>query len=171
VRKAVCPGSFDPVTNGHIDIVSRASQLFDEVVVAIGVNKSKASARLFTAEERLEMLEKACAEFPNVTVAGFDGLLTTFCEQHGIRAIVKGLRAVSDFDYELQMAQMNSSLVDVETVFIPTSPEYSFLASSLVKEVAMFGGDVSALVPPFVLERLHARLAEKRAESEGGADQ
>jgi pantetheine-phosphate adenylyltransferase len=171
VRRAVCPGSFDPVTNGHIDIVSRASQLFDEVVVAIGINKAKASARLFSADERMEMLEKACAEYPNVSVAGFDGLLTTFCEERGIRAIVKGLRAVSDFDYELQMAQMNSSLVDVETVFIPTSPEYSFLASSLVKEVAMFGGDVSALVPPFVLERLHARLAEKRAESEGGAEQ
>jgi pantetheine-phosphate adenylyltransferase len=168
VRRAVCPGSFDPVTNGHIDIVSRASQLFDEVVVAIGINKSKASARLFTAEERMEMLEKACAEFPNVRVAGFDGLLTTFCEHHDIHAIVKGLRAVSDFDYELQMAQMNSSLADVETVFIPTSPEYSFLASSLVKEVAMFGGDVSALVPSFVLERLLTRLAEKRAESEGG---
>lgn len=171
MRRAVCPGSFDPVTNGHIDIVSRASQLFDEVVVAIGVNKAKASARLFTAEERMEMLEKACADFPNVTVAGFDGLLTTFCEERGIRAIVKGLRAVSDFDYELQMAQMNSSLIDVETVFIPTSPEYSFLASSLVKEVAMYGGDVSALVPPFVLDRLHARLAEKRAEAEGGSGQ
>jgi len=168
VRRAVCPGSFDPVTNGHIDIVSRASQLFDEVVVAIGVNKAKASHRLFTADERIEMLEKACADFPNVSVAGFDGLLTTFCEQNDIRAIVKGLRAVSDFDYELQMAQMNSSLVDVETVFIPTSPEYSFLASSLVKEVAMFGGDVSALVPPFVLERLLPRLAEQRARSEGG---
>jgi pantetheine-phosphate adenylyltransferase len=171
VRRAVCPGSFDPVTNGHIDIVSRASLLFDEVIVAIGVNKAKASARLFTPEERMAMLEEACADFPNVTVAGFDGLLTTFCEQNDIRAIVKGLRAVSDFDYELQMAQMNSSLVDVETVFIPTSPEYSFLASSLVKEVAMFGGDVSALVPPFVLERLLVRLAEKRAESEGGPEE
>lgn len=170
MRRAVCPGSFDPVTNGHIDIVSRASALFDEVVVAIGVNKSKAGARLFTPEERMEMLEKACADFPNVSVAGFEGLLTTFCEERGIRAIVKGLRAVSDFDYELQMAQMNSSLVDVETVFIPTSPEYSFLASSLVKEVAMFGGDVSSLVPPYVLERLHARLAERRAEAEGSAD-
>ena len=169
MRRAVCPGSFDPVTNGHIDIVSRASQLFDEVVVAIGINKAKASARLFSAEERMEMLEKACADFPNVTVAGFDGLLTTFCEQNDIRAIVKGLRAVSDFDYELQMAQMNSSLAaGVETVFVPTSPEYSFLAPSLVKEVATFGGDVSRLVPPFVLERLTARLAERRA-SAGGA--
>ena len=163
MRRAVCPGSFDPVTNGHIDIVSRASQLFDEVVVAIGVNKSKASARLFTPEERMEMLEKACADFPNVTVAGFEGLLTTFCEQRGIAAIVKGLRAVSDFDYELQMAQMNASLTDVETVFVPTSPEWSFLASSLVKEVATFGGDVSSLVPGFVHERLVARIAENAA--------
>jgi len=165
VRRAVCPGSFDPVTNGHLDIIARTAALFDEVVVAIGVNKSKASARLFTAEERIAMLEQACAPYPNVTVAGFDGLLTGFCEQNGIKAIVKGLRAVSDFDYELQMAQMNSSLVDVETIFIPTSPEYSFLASSLVKEVATFGGDVSRLVPAFVLERLTERLAEKRAAS------
>ena len=166
VRRAVCPGSFDPVTNGHIDIISRASQLFDEVVVAVGVNKSKSRARLFTAEERIAMLEKVCAEFPNVTVAGFEGLLTTFCQEHDIRAIVKGLRAVSDFDYELQMAQMNSSLVDVETVFIPTSPEWSFLASSLVKEVAMFGGDVSGLLPPDVLTQLTARLAERAAQPE-----
>src|SRR5690349_25173451 len=105
----------------------------------------------------MDMLKEAVSGFGNVTVAGFDGLLTTFCKDNDIQAIVKGLRAVSDFDYELQMAQMNSSLVDVETVFIPTSPEYSFLASSLVKEVAMFGGDVSRLVPPFVLDRLTTR--------------
>ena len=167
---AVCPGSFDPVTNGHLDIIARASQLFDEVVVAVGINKSKSRARLFTAEERIEMLQKVCADFPNVSVAGFEGLLTTFCEERGIRAIVKGLRAVSDFDYELQMAQMNSSLVDVDTVFIPTSPEYSFLASSLVKEVAAFGGDVSKLLPPEVLARLTERLAERAAEekAQGG---
>jgi pantetheine-phosphate adenylyltransferase len=158
VRRAVCPGSFDPVTNGHIDIISRASLLFDEVVVAVGVNKAKSRARLFSAEERIAMLEKVCAEFPNVTVAGFEGLLTTFCQERDIRAIVKGLRAVSDFDYELQMAQMNASLTDVETVFVPTSPEWSFLASSLVKEVASYGGDVSALVPDFVNEALVARL-------------
>ena len=159
MRRAVCPGSFDPVTNGHIDIIQRASQLFDEVVVAVGVNKSKSRARLFSAEERIAMLEKVCADFPNVTVAGFEGLLTTFCQERDIRAIVKGLRAVSDFDYELQMAQMNSSLVDVETVFIPTSPEWSFLASSLVKEVAMFGGDVSGLLPPDILTHGPARRA------------
>ena len=159
MRRAVCPGSFDPVTNGHIDIVGRASSLFDEVVVAVGVNKSK--NRLFTAEERIEMLLESCRDFDNVTVEGFQGLLTSFCEERGIHAIVKGLRAVSDFDYELQMAQMNASLTDVETVFVPTSPEYSFLASSLVKEVATYGGDVSALVPASVHERLTSRLAER----------
>ena len=162
MRRAVCPGSFDPVTNGHIDIVSRASHLFDEVVVAVGINKSK--NRLFTADERIDMLTEACREFPNVKVDGFTGLLTTFCQENDIHAIVKGLRAVSDFDYELQMAQMNSSLADIETVFVPTSPEYSFLASSLVKEVATFGGDVSGLIPGFVLERLTARLEERRKE-------
>lgn len=166
MRRAVCPGSFDPVTNGHLDIVARASQLFDEVVVAVGVNKSKARARLFTPEERMGMLEEVCAEFPNVTVASFEGLLTTFCQQRGIQAIVKGLRAVSDFDYELQMAQMNSSLTPVETVFIPTSPEYSFLASSLVKEVATFGGDVSGLIPADVLILLTQRLAERAREDD-----
>ncbi|MEJ7832302.1 MAG: pantetheine-phosphate adenylyltransferase [Nocardioides sp.] len=160
MRRAVCPGSFDPVTNGHIDIVQRASALFDEVVVAVGVNQSKSAAkgRLFSAEERIAMLERACADFGNVRVEGFTGLVTTFCAEHDISAIVKGLRAITDFDYELQMAQMNASLTDIQTVFVPTSPEYSFLASSLVKEVATFGGDVSALVPGFVNDALVARL-------------
>ena len=162
MRRAVCPGSFDPVTNGHLDIVSRASQLFDEVVVAVGVNKSK--SRLFSADERIDMLTEACREFPNVKVDSFSGLLTTFCQERDIIAIVKGLRAVSDFDYELQMAQMNSSLAEIETVFVPTSPEWSFLASSLVKEVATFGGDVSGLIPDFVRERLTARLDERRQD-------
>jgi pantetheine-phosphate adenylyltransferase len=165
VRRAACPGSFDPVTNGHIDIVERAAGLFDEIVVAVGTNQSK--NRLFSADERIDMLREACAGLANVRVEGFSGLLTTFCQEQGIAAIVKGLRAVSDFDYELQMAQMNSSLTDVETVFVPTSPAYSFLASSLVKEVATFGGDVSGLVPGFVNERLTARLAERRAGGEG----
>jgi pantetheine-phosphate adenylyltransferase len=158
VRRAACPGSFDPVTNGHIDIIARAATLFDEVVVAVGVNASK--QRLFTPEERIEMLTEACVSYDNVRIDSFDGLLTDFCRAHDVHAIVKGLRAVSDFDYELQMAQMNSSLSDVETVFVPTSPEYSFLASSLVKEVARYGGDVAKLVPPHVLTRLTARLAE-----------
>ena len=157
MRRAACPGSFDPVTNGHIDIISRASTLFDEVIVAVGVNSAK--QRLFSPDERIEMLTDACVPYANVRVDSFDGLLTDFCRAHEVVAIVKGLRAVTDFDYELQMAQMNSSLAGIETVFVPTSPEYSFLASSLVKEVARFGGDVSKLVPPHVLTRLTARLA------------
>ena len=162
MRRAVCPGSFDPVTNGHIDIISRASALFDEVTVAVLINKSKKS--LFSVEERIDMLNAVCADFGNVKVDAFHGLLVDFCRDRDIHAIVKGLRAVSDFDYELQMAQMNSSLAPVETVFVPTSPEYSFLASSLVKEVATFGGDVSSLVPPLVLDRLLARLAERERD-------
>jgi pantetheine-phosphate adenylyltransferase len=157
VRRAVCPGSFDPVTHGHLDVIGRAATLFDEVVVGVGVNPSK--SRLFTPDERLDMLRRACADWGNVRVAGFSGLLTDFCRAEGIAAIVKGLRAVSDFDYELQMAQMNASLTDVETVFMPTSPEWSFLASSLVKEIAQFGGDVSGLVPDFVNQALIERFA------------
>jgi pantetheine-phosphate adenylyltransferase len=160
VRRAVCPGSFDPVTNGHLDIVRRASTLFDEVVVAVGVNASK--NRLFSPDERIAMLTEACREFDNVQVDSFSGLLTRFCEERDIHAIVKGLRAVSDFDYELQMAQMNASLAPVETVFVPASPEHSFLASSLIKEVAALGGDVSRLVPPAVHDRLLAALQPDR---------
>jgi pantetheine-phosphate adenylyltransferase len=163
LHRAVCPGSFDPVTNGHLDIIERAAKLFDEVVVAVGINQSK--SRLFSPEERIDMLTTACAGWDNVRVDGFTGLLTDFCLKHEIDAIVKGLRAVSDFDYELQMAQMNSSLAPVETVFVPTSPEWSFLASSLVKEVATFGGDVTGLVPEFVRELLVKRLAERDGAS------
>ena len=163
MRRAVCPGSFDPVTNGHLDIIGRASELFDEVVVAVLVNKSKRS--LFTVEERIGMLEEVTGVFPNVTIGSFHGLLVDYCRDHDIRAIVKGLRAITDFDYELQMAQMNASLAEeVETVFVPTAPEYSFLASSLGKEVARFGGDVSRFLPDFVNDALVARLT-----SENGA--
>lgn len=162
MRRAVCPGSFDPVTYGHIDIVSRAAQLFDEVIVAVGVNKSK--NRLFSPDERIEMLRIACQDFPNVKVDGFTGLLTAFCQERDAVAIVKGLRAFSDFDYELKMAQMNSKLTGIETVFVPTSPANSYLASSLIKEVATFGGDVGGLVPDFVLERLTAKLAANRQD-------
>ncbi len=158
MRRAVCPGSFDPVTNGHLDIVSRASELFDEVTVAVLFNKGKEG--LFSVDERLEMLRVVAQDYTNVEVDAFHGLLVDFCTSHGISTIVKGLRAVSDFDYELQMAQMNRSLAGVETVFVPTSPEYSFLASSLVKEVAAYGGDVSGLIPGHVLERLLVRLGQ-----------
>ena len=158
MTKVVCPGSFDPVTNGHLDIIERASNLFEEVTVAVLVNESKRG--LFTVDERIDMLTEVTARFDNVSVGSFKGLLVDFCADRGIAAIVKGLRAVSDFDYELQMAQMNGSLTDVDTLFIPTSPEYCFLASSLVKEVAKHGGDVSKLVPPLVLDRLKERLAQ-----------
>ena len=158
MKRAVCPGSFDPVTNAHLDIIERASGLFDEVVIAVLVNKSKRS--LFTVEERMEMLADASAGWPNVRVDSFYGLLVDYCSANGIRAIVRGLRAVSDFDYELQMAQMNQRLSGVDTLFIATNPLYSFLSSSLVKEVAMFGGDVSHLLPPAVDARVRKRLAE-----------
>jgi pantetheine-phosphate adenylyltransferase len=157
LRRAVCPGSFDPATFGHVDIVRRASRLFDEVIVAVGTNVSK--NRLFDADERITMMRRACADLSNVSVEGFTGLVTTFCAERDVDAIVKGLRAASDFDYELQMAQMNSSLTGVETVFIPTSPERGFVSSSLVKEVAGFGGDVSSFVPAFVHDLLKERLA------------
>ena len=158
-RRAVCPGSFDPVTNGHTDIIERASKLFDEVVVAVLINKSKSS--LFTVEERMELLAEVTSNLPNVKIDSFHGLLVDFARDRGICAIVKGLRAVSDFDYELQMGQMNHSLAGVETLFIPTNPLYSFLSSSLVKEVATYGGDVSGLVP----EAVHTRLLERLSDS------
>jgi pantetheine-phosphate adenylyltransferase len=158
VRGVVCPGSFDPVTNGHIDIIERASRLYDEVIVAVLINKNKRG--LFTVEERLEMLREVTEVYGNVTVEAFHGLLVDFCRERDIAAIVKGLRAISDFDYELQMAQMNHRLAGVETLFVATNPQHSFLSSSLIKEVATFGGDVSGLVPPTVLDRLAKRLTE-----------
>lgn len=160
MTRAVCPGSFDPVTLGHLDIIGKASRLFGEVVVAIGVNPSK--SRLFGPEERIEMLQRATAGLTNVRVEGFTGLVTDFCTQHDAQAIVKGLRAAADFDYELPMAQMNHALTGVETVFLPTSTGRSFVSSSLVKEVATLGGDVSALLPGFVNEALVAKLATGR---------
>jgi pantetheine-phosphate adenylyltransferase len=156
VRRCVCPGSFDPVTNGHLDVVERAAHLFDEVTVAVLVNASKRN--LFTVEERLELLAKVTAHLPNVVLDTFTGLLVDFCRDRGIPVIVKGLRAVTDFDYELQMAQMNHRLSGVDTLFVATNPDYSFLSSSLVKEVAAFGGDVSGLVPDVVLPRLQERV-------------
>ena len=157
MRSAVCPGSFDPVTNGHIDIIGRAAALFDHVTVGVLVNQTKSS--LFTVDERIVMLEEVCAGYPNVTVQSFSGLLVDFCRDHKISAIVKGLRAVTDFDYELQMAQMNNRLTGIETLFVSTNPVYGYLSSSLVKEIAGHGGDVTGLVPDSVLESLKERLA------------
>lgn len=152
MTRVVCPGSFDPVTNGHLDIIERASFLFDEVVVVVLVNESKAG--LFPIERRIELISEATAEMENVTLDSYAGLLVDYCAQNDVQAIVKGLRAVSDFDYELQMAQMNGNLTGIDTVFIPTSPDYTFIASSLVKEVARHGGDVNGLVPKHVMNAL-----------------
>ena len=156
IRRVLCPGSFDPVTNGHLDIIGRVAALYDEVVVAVFVNQSKSS--LFAVDERLEMLTEVTGEYPNVVIDTFEGLVVDYCRVHGIPVIVKGLRAVSDFDYELQMAQMNLGLAGVETMFMPTNPIYSFLSSSLIKDVVKFGGDVSAHVPEAVRLRLVERL-------------
>ena len=158
VRKVVCPGSFDPVTNGHLDIIGRVARLYDEVVVAVLINRNKSS--LFTVEERMAMLTEVTAGYGNVRVDSFYGLLVDYCRANRIPVIIKGLRAVSDFDYELQMAQMNRGLAGVDTLFMPTNPEYSFLASSLVKEIATYGGDVSSLLPVSVHKRLLSRLDE-----------
>jgi len=156
-RRAVCPGSFDPVTNGHLDIIGRAAPLYDEVIVGVLVNESKAG--LFPHDERVEMLREVTAKYPNVRVTGFEGLLVDFCRAQGAAVVVKGIRAVSDFDYELKMAQMNVGLAGVETLFMPTNPLYSFLSSSLIKDVAKWGGDVSPHVPAIVARRLAERLA------------
>jgi pantetheine-phosphate adenylyltransferase len=156
VKKVVCPGSFDPITFGHLDIIERASSLFDEVVVAVLVNKTKKS--LFTVEERMEMISEVTAQYPNVSVASWSGLLVDYCEENKIQAIVKGLRAVTDFDYELQMSQMNLQLKGVETLFMSTAPAHSFLSSSLVKEIAAYDGDISGYVPAPLVERVISAL-------------
>ena len=157
MRRAVCPGSFDPVTNGHIDVFMRASALFDEVTVGVLVNKKKTS--MFSVEERIELLGAELAHVPNIRIDSFHGLLVDYCRDNGIIAIVKGLRAITDFDYELQMAQMNFGLAGIETLFISTNPLYSYLSSSLVKEVATYGGDVSGLIPARVHTALQAKLS------------
>jgi pantetheine-phosphate adenylyltransferase len=156
MRRAVCPGSFDPVTNGHLDIIDRASRLYDELIVAVLVNESKRG--LFTIDERLDMLREVTKPYENVRIESFQGLLVDFCRAQQATVVVKGLRAVSDFDYELQMAQMNMGLAGVETLFMPTNPQHSFLSSSLVKDVAKWGGDVTSHVPEVVARRLADRL-------------
>ena len=157
MRRVVCPGSFDPITFGHLDIVARASALFDEVVIAVLVNQTKKT--LFTVDERIEMIKNVVTAYPNVKVDSWSGLLVDYCKKNDIPTIVKGLRAVTDFDYELQMSQINYQLQGIETLFMSTAPAHSFLSSSLVKEVASYGGDVTSYLPPSVVELLKARIA------------
>jgi len=159
MRRAVCPGSFDPITYGHLDIIERASHHFDEVIVAVLENRTKSS--LFTVDERISMISEVTKKFKNVRVDSWSGLLVDYCKSNSVQSIVKGLRAVSDFDYELQMAQVNLQGSGVETMFMATSPTHSFLSSSLVKELAHYGGDVASMVPPSINEALKHRVAGK----------
>jgi pantetheine-phosphate adenylyltransferase len=160
MRRAICPGSYDPATNGHLDIIERAARQFDEIVVAVMINKTKNC--LFEVSDRLAMLKEITEHLSGVRVDSWHGLLVDYCTANGITTIVKGLRAVSDFDYELQMAQLNYQLSGVDTMFLPSKPHYSFLSSSVVKEVATYGGDVGHLLPPTVHQRLISRLAGER---------
>jgi pantetheine-phosphate adenylyltransferase len=157
MRTALYPGSFDPVTNGHIDIIKRAAAIFDHLIVAVAVNKKKQA--LFSLDERLEMLQEVVSGIDGVEVASFDGLLVKYARENGVSAIVKGLRAISDFEFELQMASTNHKLEPgIETLFMMTSNEYSFLSSSMVKEIAGYGASVACMVPPCIERRLREKL-------------
>lgn len=158
MKRAVCPGSFDPITFGHLDIIERASGQFDEVIVAVFVNRNKSG--LFSVEERMNLISENIKKFPNVRVDTGSGLLVEYCKKNGVQAIVKGLRAVTDFDYELQMAQVHIQASGVETMFMATSPAHSFLSSSIVKELAYYGGDVSSMVPANVNAALKTKAGK-----------
>jgi pantetheine-phosphate adenylyltransferase len=156
---AVCPGTYDPVTLGHVDIIRRTSDVFDRVIVAVVNSPVRKQKTLFGIDERIEMLSDAVAEIPNVQVKPFDTLVVEFAREHGASAIVKGLRAISDFEYEFEMNQLNRKMApDIESMYLMSSAQYSFLSSSGVKEVAMFGGDLSELVPEAVATRLQEAL-------------
>lgn len=150
--KAVFPGTFDPPTVGHLDVITRAAAAFDELIVATGVNQSK--NRLFGPQERIEMLTEMVEPFPNVRIGSFEGLVVDYCRAEGAEVMVKGLRSAADYDYELQMAQLNRRMTGVDTFFLPTAPEHGFISSSWVKEIARLGGDVSTFVTPAVHTRL-----------------
>jgi len=159
--RAVYPGTFDPVTNGHLDVIERAAKIFDELIVAVTTNPAKTP--WFTLEERVEMLRECCSHLPNVTVEAFDGLLVNFVRKKGAKVIIKGLRAVTDFDYEFQMAAINRKLApEIETLFLMTSLPYAYLSSSAVKEVASLNGCLKDLVPENVAQRLRRKVEERR---------
>jgi pantetheine-phosphate adenylyltransferase len=163
VKRAICPGTFDPVTCGHLDIIERASAIFDELVVGVALSPDKGIGPLFTVEERVSFIRDACVHLPNVSVRPFDSLLVDLARESDARVIIKGLRAVTDFEREFQMAQLNYRLDDdIETMFIMSIPEYMYLSSSAVKEIAAFGGDVRGLVPDQVSDQLQVRLRKGR---------
>ncbi|MGV0834899.1 pantetheine-phosphate adenylyltransferase [Mycolicibacterium thermoresistibile] len=157
---AVCPGSFDPVTLGHVDVFERAAAQFDEVIVAVLVNPNKQG--MFSREERIELIEESTTHLPNLRVESGSGLVVDFAKSRGMTAIVKGLRTGADFEYELQMAQMNKHIAGVDTFFVATTPRFSFVSSSLAKEVASMGGDVTDLLPEPVNARIRKKLAERK---------
>jgi pantetheine-phosphate adenylyltransferase len=164
MRRAIYPGSFDPITNGHLDVIQRASQLFDELVVAVALNDQKHKSSLFSLEERFTILQEVCHDIPNVRIARLEGLLVNFARQHGASAIVRGLRAVSDFEFEFQMALMNRKMEPtIETIFLMPKEDYTYLSSRIVKEIARLGGDVSAFVPACVVPALFRRFSVKRS--------
>lgn len=157
MMKAIYPGSFDPVTNGHLDIIQRAASVVDELIIAVLINSDKKP--LFTMDERMDMIREATREIPNIRVKSFTGLTVDFARENGAKVMVRGLRAVTDFESEMQIAQTNHSIEpDIETIFFTTSLEYSFLSSTIVKEIAQYGSDVSKLVPPVVEEAFHRKF-------------
>ena len=162
MRRAIYPGSFDPITNGHLDVIQRASHLFDELVVAVALNDEKHKSSLFSLEERFTILEEACREISNVRIARLEGLLVDFARKHGASAIVRGLRAVSDFEFEFQMALMNRKMEPtIETIFLMPKEDYTYLSSRIVKEIARLGGDVSAFVPACVVPALLGHFSDQ----------
>ncbi|RMH68343.1 MAG: pantetheine-phosphate adenylyltransferase [Gemmatimonadetes bacterium] len=162
MRTALYPGTFDPVTNGHIDLIQRSAKLFDQLIVAVAINRRKQP--LFTVEERLAMLEVVLPPLPNVRLDHFEGLLVDFAKKQGVDAVIRGIRAVSDYEFEFQMALMNRNLApNLETVFMMPSQEYTYLSSSMVREVSSLGGDISTLVPSYVLAQLQTKFAEKKS--------
>ncbi len=169
MRRALYPGSFDPITNGHLDVIARASRLFDHLIVAVAANDEKKKTGLFSLKERIALIEGVCGEFRNVEVALLEGLLVDYARRHRAGAVVRGLRAVSDFEFEFQMALMNRKMEpDVETVFLMPREEYTYLSSRIIKEIARLGGDVSAFVPELVVEALRAKFDPKVASTGGG---
>ena len=155
-KTVICPGSFDPVTLGHLDVITRASKLFDRVIVGVLVNSSKKP--IFSIDERIELLKEVTEHLDNVEIVGFNGLLAQYCEEHGVDAIVKGLRAVTDFEYEFQMALLNKALnPEYETMFMMTNTKYSYISSSMVKELAGFHGDLTGLVPCEIIETIEEK--------------
>jgi len=164
MRRAIYPGSFDPVTNGHLDVIQRASRLFDELIVAVAFNDQKQKSTLFSTDERIELLRLSCDDIPNARMAKFDGLLVDFAKQHGAGAIVRGLRAISDFEFEFQMALMNRKMEpSLETIFMMPKEEYTYISSRIVKEIARLGGNVESFVPHWVARALANKFPCKRS--------